>query len=318
MTRILRSLSFRLALTYAGMLCISMALLMGAGYWLRVTMPMEEQRAAVETEAQLYAAELAKSGMEPVARMLERRDHQAGARKPFHALIAPDGTVISSNLPSWPPHGNDRFTIIEADNFLDGFEIDYSSLTRDILMPDGTRLLVGRDVDDIVRDQNMLQTAALWILCGTMVLGLSGGWVMSHAIGKRLEAVTKAARQVMDGDLSGRIRVRGTNDDFDRLGETLNLMLSRIQTLFESTRRVSDNVAHELRTPLARLVGQLEDIEQRAGTITRCAPRSRPRSTMPTACARYSRRCCASPASKAGAIRCTFRRPTSCSCWKTL
>jgi signal transduction histidine kinase len=73
--------------------------------------------------------------------------------------------------------------------------------------------------------------------------------------------VNSAARKVISGDLSGRIAIRGTGDDFDRLGETLNLMLARIEALLESVRRVSDNVAHELRTPLARLLVNLEELE---------------------------------------------------------
>jgi signal transduction histidine kinase len=82
--------------------------------------------------------------------------------------------------------------------------------------------------------------------------------------------VASTALQVMEGDLSGRVQVRGTNDDFDRLGVTLNLMLSRIESLFEAVRRVSDNVAHELRTPLARLAGKLEVLEHDLGEDPDC------------------------------------------------
>jgi signal transduction histidine kinase len=77
--------------------------------------------------------------------------------------------------------------------------------------------------------------------------------------------VTATARRVMQGDMSGRIPLRGSNDDFDRLNATLNDMLARIETLLESVRRVSDNVAHELRTPLARLRASLEEVRAARG-----------------------------------------------------
>lgn len=264
MTRLLRSLSFRLALTYAGLFCLSVALLLAVVYWFRVALPFDHAGALVDGETELIERIIETRGLAEATIALEHRARSGTVRKPFHALIAADGEVLTANLPSWSRTPSTRLTLIEADAFANGAEIDYNALVRDRVLADGTRLMVGRDVDDLVHEQHFLQTAALWILGGTVVLGLSGGLLMSRAIGARIEMVTSAARTVMDGDLSGRVPLRGTGDDFDRLGETLNLMLSRNQTLFEAVRRVSDNVAHELRTPLARLVGKLEDAEQLA------------------------------------------------------
>lgn len=265
MTRLLRSFSFRLTLTYAGLFCLSVALLISAGYWLRVTLPMDRARQLVDDEYHQFRAAYLARGMEATRIALDRRASHAGSRKAFHALLRPDGHVVSANLPSWPAKPLGQLTIIEADTFVDGTEIDHNALVSDHLLPGGARLMIGRDVEDITDDAETLRTAAIWIFGVTVMLGLCGGWLMSLAIGRRIEAVTLAARQVMDGDLAGRVQVRGTNDDFDRLGQTLNLMLSRIQSLFSAVQSVSDNAAHELRTPLARLIGRLETLEQIAG-----------------------------------------------------
>ncbi|MFC0205254.1 sensor histidine kinase [Novosphingobium soli] len=265
MRRPYRSLSFRLALLYAGLFCVSVAIIMGAGYWLRVVVPMDQARAMVEGEARAFGSTYRARGLAATRDALERRARAKGGPKAFHALVAPGGRVVTSNLPGWPPRPPQELTLIEADAFGRGTEIDYNALVRDQVLPDGARLLVGRDVEEITSEAEALRIAAIWILGVTLLLGLAGGWLMSLAIGRRIEAVTLAARQVMEGDLAGRVQVRGTNDDFDRLGETLNLMLSRIQTLFEAVQSVSDNAAHELRTPLARLIGRLEDLEQLAG-----------------------------------------------------
>lgn len=263
MTRLLRSLSFRLALTYAALFSLSVALLFGAGYWLRVMRPMAQIRLEVEAEAGRIDAIYRSSGIGAARAALIRRAHRPAARMPFHVLIAPDGEIVAVNLPSWPPTSVRDLAIIEADKFVDGFEIDHSAFVRDRVLPDGGRLILGRDVQDIVDDEDLLRTGALWLLCGTLALGITGGWLMSRAIGKRIDAVTTTALRVMEGDLTGRVAVRGTRDDFDRLCVTLNVMLSRIEMLFEAVSRMSDNVAHELRTPLARLAGKLEVLEER-------------------------------------------------------
>ena len=261
MTRLLRSLLFRLALTYAALFSLSVALLFGAGYCWRVVQPMAEIRAEVDVEAGQIGAIYRAFGLDAARAVLVRRVHEPAARMPFHVLIAPDGEIVTANLPSWPPSTARDLSVIEADKFVDGFEIDHSALVRDRELPDGSRLIVGRDVQDIVDDEDLLRTGALWMICGTLALSLTGGWLMSRAVGKRIDGVTTTALRVMEGDLTGRVPVLGTRDDFDRLCVTLNLMLSRIEMLFEAVSRVSDNVAHELRTPLARLVGKLEVLE---------------------------------------------------------
>src|SRR5690606_31487890 len=103
--------------------------------------------------------------------------------------------------------------------------------------------------------------SVVWIVLFTILLGMVGAVLMSRAIAARVETINVTARKVIAGDLSGRVPVRGSGDDFDRLAETLNLMLSRIGESVEAIRRVSDNVAHELRTPLARLQANLEDLD---------------------------------------------------------
>jgi signal transduction histidine kinase len=262
MNRLFRSLSFRLALFYAVLLCLSVALVAGIGYRVWVAVPMQGVEREIDHEADDMASIFRRGGIEATRVALEKRSHSAGMRKAFHALIAPDGEIVSANLPSWSRHPSTRMTLVEADTFLDGFEDDYTALVRDRTFPDGTRLLVGRDVEEILHEDELLRTAALWIVCVTLVLGLAGGWLMSRAIGQRIETLALTARQVMEGDLSERVPVRGTNDDFDRLNETINLMLSRIEALFGTARRVSENVAHEFRTPLARLLTRLEALEQ--------------------------------------------------------
>lgn len=263
---LLQSLSFRLTLVYIGLFCTSVAVLMGLYYWVSVVRPTDEIKREVEREARLLSQIYIVDGQDALVAELRKRAVRSHKRMAFHALIDRNGHVVIANLPSWPKQVSRGWEEIEADIYLDGDEADHNALVRDRLFKDGARLIVGRDSEDLDDREEIVATAAVWIICGTLLLGIVGGLLMSLAIRRRIDAVNNAARTVMAGDLSGRVPVRGTGDDFDRLGETLNLMLSRIEELFEAVRRVSDNVAHELRTPLARLLVRLERLSANAAS----------------------------------------------------
>ncbi len=259
--RLLNSLSFRLALTYLLLFAGSLLLILGLNYWVSIARPLEVARAEVAREADIYSDIYVVDGEAALLKRLEARRHILSARKAFHAFIGPDGKVISANLPSWPAVPAPGFTRIEADLYVDGDEEDHEALVLDMVFPTGARLIIGRDVEDIDEREEALADAARWTLGVALLIGIVGGILMSRAIGRRIEAVNAAARAVIGGNLSGRVAVRGTGDDFDRLGETLNLMLDRIESSVEAIRRVSDNVAHELRTPLTRMQGLVESLE---------------------------------------------------------
>jgi signal transduction histidine kinase len=258
--KVWRSLSFRLTLIYMALFLASMAILAGLFYWVDIRGPLESAEAQVSQEAIDYAEIARQRGIEELALALERRADLDAGRKAFHALVGADGKVITANVSSWPRTVSPGWLIIESDIDFEGEEIDHEALLLDQTLPGGLRLLIGRDIFDIVSRQEQLSAAAAWVLAVSALLSLGGGLLMSLAIGRRIDSVTQAARQVIAGDLSGRIPLRGTDDDFDRLGTTLNVMLARIEELVESIRRVSDNAAHELRTPLARLRTHLESL----------------------------------------------------------
>lgn len=258
--RLLNSLSFRLALVYAGLFLVSVCALAGLYYWVSIHRPLESVRAEVVAESaevmRLYGA----GGPEVAARFLERRVGVPSPRMAYHALLRPDGSVVTTNLPSWPREHTRTWLRIEADISHEGGEEEYKPLVLDRMLPDGGRLLIGRDIDDLDDIEEAMKEAAVWLLPMIVLLVISGGALMSRSIGRRIDAVSAAARRVIEGNLSERVPLQGTGDDFDRLGETLNLMLARIEDLVEAVRRVSDSVAHELRTPLTRLHADLREL----------------------------------------------------------
>jgi signal transduction histidine kinase len=125
-------------------------------------------------------------------------------------------------------------------------------------LPSGYRLIVGRDIEDRRELARMVRSAMLWGLGVMALFGIGGGYWVSRKLLARIDALSDTTRTIMEGDLTGRLPVNGSGDELDRLSESLNLMLARIEQLMAGLREVSDNIAHDLKTPLNRLRNRVE------------------------------------------------------------
>ena len=124
--------------------------------------------------------------------------------------------------------------------------------------------------------------AGRWSVAIVIVLGLAGGLFVTRRVLRRVDAMTETSRTIMAGDLGERLPVAGTGDELDRLAENLNLMLERIEALMHGLKEVSDNIAHDLKTPLTRLRNRTEEALRSAQAKPNIAPRSKARSRNPT------------------------------------
>ena len=125
-------------------------------------------------------------------------------------------------------------------------------------VPGGLLLIVGRDIEDLSRFASTMGQLGLWSVALLGLLGIGAGLAVSRSVLKRIEAITEASRTIMGGDLSRRLPLAGTGDELDRLSQSLNIMLGRIEDLIGALREVSDNIAHDLKTPLNRLRNRAE------------------------------------------------------------
>ncbi|MCZ7597574.1 MAG: HAMP domain-containing protein [Gammaproteobacteria bacterium] len=145
---------------------------------------------------------------------------------------------------------------------------------RSFMLDGGFRLLVGRGIEDLLVARNRVIWTLGWGLAIMVILGVLGSILMSRGMLRRIDQITATSEKIVSGDLGRRVPTRGTGDDFDRLSEQLNRMLDQIESLLESVRRISDNIAHDLKTPLTRLRNRLETINRRQSRA-RPGPRSR-------------------------------------------
>jgi signal transduction histidine kinase len=135
---------------------------------------------------------------------------------------------------------------------------EHTALVRVVRLPGGIRVLVGRDLDERGRMLHIVALAGRWSVAIVIVLGIIGGIFVSRRVLKRVDAMTGTAQTIMAGDLSGRLSVMGSGDEFDRLAHNLNAMLERIESLMRGLKEVTDNIAHDLKTPLTRLRNRCE------------------------------------------------------------
>ena len=265
-----RSLTYRLTLGYSIWFALSFATIMILAFLFSVVFPLWDVKRQVQGEAEGFARDYAGPRDVPhLVKMLEARSIHRDSRQPYHVLWSPAGAVLTTTLPSnFKRLRGEPWLRFEFNTYDDGIERENEAVAYVTQLRDGSRLLVGRDTQDLDDREELLLNGLVWCTGLALVLGLLGGMVVSRSVGRRIDAVASAADRVMAGDLSERIEVAGSGDDFDHLATTLNAMLDRIEDLVQSVSRVSDSIAHELRTPLTRLAADLDDLKRARDAAT--------------------------------------------------
>lgn len=199
-------------------------------------------------------------GAEALRDTITLRSRHDPDHRTFYLLLRPDGTPVAGNLNGWPaaPLGPDRsYRIAVRVPGKEGVR-RHQVIARPVMLRNGYRLLVGRDIEDKRRTEHLLRNA-IFLGAGMMLLlGVVGGFAMSRWTTSRLEHINRATAAVMAGHLGRRIKLDGGGDEFDELAGNLNAMLERIERLVDGMREVTDNVAHDLRTPLTRIRSRIE------------------------------------------------------------
>jgi signal transduction histidine kinase len=219
----------------------------------------EQNATTIDAEIKGLAEQYATGGLRRVVGVIDNRVRQPGAA--LYLMTAPAGEKIAGNIDGVPP------AVLANPG---EYEIPYEAvgdieahrrlaLVRSLVLPGGFRLLVGRDLSDITRLQNVIWRAFGWSMLLVIALGVLAGFIVTKRVLSRIDSITETTRAIMEGDLAGRLALTGSNDEFDRLAENLNTMLDRIGDLMEGIRQVSNNIAHDLRTPLTRLRNNAEE-----------------------------------------------------------
>jgi signal transduction histidine kinase len=214
---------------------------------------------AIITEAASLREAYDQAGRDRLIGLIRQRTADRGFADHFYALADPSYAILAGNLASWPPaaaaSGWTEFRAPPA-----GPNAADRPLVRALLaeLPGGDRLLVGRDIGDLDDFAARIEAAVISIVALTFVMAAVASILVTRRTVGRIESINATSRAIMASGLDKRIPLRGTHDEWDRVAENLNHMLDRIETLMGEVKQVSDNVAHDLRTPLTRIRGRLE------------------------------------------------------------
>lgn len=261
-TRLLSTSTFRLTLLYLGVFSLSAVALLVGVYWMSVRFMERQTEETLEVERQGLLEHYSLGQIDQLVAAIEQRAQDDRASIYVLTTIGTNEKIAGNYnpVPLDQIQGEDdiwRFSISVLPHARRGPEI-HAAMGLVTNLDNQYILVVGRDIEDKLHVQQMLRLAILTGGGIMIVLGLAGGFVMSRWMLHRLEIVNRTTAQIMAGDLGRRIAVRGSADEFDELGRNLNAMLERIERLLTGMRQVTDDIAHDLRTPLNRLRSRIE------------------------------------------------------------
>lgn len=251
--QLVRTSSFRLTLLYAAATSLSFLLLFAVVFWSTTRYLRHQIDLTVAAEIKEVRVAAADASTQGLRGAVEALVHQAEG---FHYLLQDaHGNRIAGNLPP-----RDAVPGVqewhERTPHRPGGKIEIRG--RGEATADGGYLFVGMNAHVVRELRESVAQSFLWAAAAAMLLVFGGGALMSAAVLRRVEAVGRTSRDIVRGDLARRIALNGSGDEFDRLATSLNAMLDRIGELMDGLSQVSNDIAHDLRTPLTRLRQRLE------------------------------------------------------------
>ena len=256
----LRSSTLKLAFIYVIVFSAAIFGLLGYVYWSTVVFLYENSDRVISAERALLTKAYEAGGRDGVVNLINRRLTDGYFSDWVYLLADRSFDYVAGNAKSWPAtlRGREGWSTIAPADWLPEAAKRVSLRATSQTLPDGHHLLLGRNIDDLDRFGESVAIGLASAATLFLVLAAAAGISTSRRSVARIEAINATSREIMRSGLGERIPLRGTGDEWDGLAENLNSMLDRIEELVETNRQVSDNVAHDLRTPLTRMRGRLE------------------------------------------------------------
>ena len=258
---LLRSAAFRLGALQALLFALTALVLFAVTWWAVRGYAEGQLRNAITDEA----GEMAALAPATIAGEIARQTAATPQGPFYYAYYDADGRLRSGDLPVPVPAPG--WAALQVRTLARDHDGHTEVLALSQRLGNGGTLVVGRDRRSADALNDLLQGAFLWAGAAAVLLALLGGALAARSYVARMQTVAASAARIVAGDLGARVPRSGRGDEFDLLAEALNAMLARIQSLMEGMRQVSNDIAHDLRTPLAHLRQRLEAAAREADSV---------------------------------------------------
>lgn len=258
--KLFRTTAFKLTLVYLTVFALFAAFLLGYLALSAKRLFAEQVTEAVDAEITGLIDHYNAGGVRRLTLVVEARSRRPGSS--LYLVTTATGEGLAGNVGSLPTGVMDKPGWSETvyRRLEEGESSDlHRAMARVYHFSGGFKLLVGRDLEERDRLFDVVLDAGKWSAAAVIVLGLVGGFFVARRVLRRVDAMTETTRTIMGGDLTERLPVAGSGDELDRLALNLNEMLDRIEALMRGLKEVSDNIAHDLKTPLTRLRNRAEE-----------------------------------------------------------
>ena len=255
----LRSTTFKLALIATVTFGVIACAIFGYVYLSTASFVRSRSDQAIMADYSSSLGAYERSGRQGLIELIRNRIAGSSPAENVYILVDHASAVLAGNLDKWPSaataaHEWTEFRAPRASDAASEGRFRAMSAT----LPGGDRLLVGADISDLDSFAAQIRAAVIAIIILMFVVAVVASILVTQRTVGRIESINATSRAIMQSGLDKRIPLRGSRDEWDRVAENLNLMLDRIEALMGDVKQVSDNVAHDLRTPLTRMRGRLE------------------------------------------------------------
>jgi signal transduction histidine kinase len=248
-----------LTLRYAALTLVSLLVLFVVVFFSSTRFMQHQIDITVDAEINEVHASMETGDTESLRRVVETSIKENGGF--FYLLQDASGKILAGDLPALESVVGER----EFLNFKPAPQSPRIDLRgRGEVTADGSYLFIGANAHGVRELRNSVVRSFVLGVAAAMLIVLIGGAALSLSVLRRIEAVSQTSRDIIGGDLQRRIALSGSHDEFDHLATSLNAMLDRIQVLMDGLRQVSNDIAHDLRTPLTRLRQRLELAQTRS------------------------------------------------------
>jgi len=268
-SKLFRTTAFKLSLVYLVLFSLGATLVFGVVAWRVEKVFDEEFNQAIEADVDPLLMAFETGGRWRLEQLINMRVRESGSA--LLLLTSFTGDYLAGNFAASLKLPTQSGASVEvAYKHIGSSDRERIGLIRLFVLDGGFRIYVGYDIEDQVVLRRILSKGLGASLLWLVSIGTLGGIFVAHRMLERVDVMSASARRIMAGDLDQRLEVTGAGDELDRLAENLNAMLERIGALMRGLREVSDNIAHDLKTPLTRLRNRADEVLRREASQEEC------------------------------------------------